>query len=983
MIELCIRRPVTVTVCAVIVLFAGLLSLSRLPWNFLPPVEDPRLSVVIRCPNASAAYIEEHVSRLIGAEALTIANVQLIEAASREGEATVLLTFRWNTDMTAATLALREKLDNLALPQDCERPVLSTFDPNQSPVMRIAITQQQGRSLDAESLRRRLMLAPGVSSVELVGAADDEITVSAPRELLNAAGIDASAIGAALARANVTWNCGTVREGDREIPLQVRTSVQRWQELRRLPIPLPNGATVELGALAELREVRRRDSLVRLNGADAVGLDVYRAADANIVEVSKAVRAELESIGADNPSLDLLVTQDQADYVRQAIRGLLYSLLWGALLAFCTLFLFLRDVPSILSIGVAIPLAAISVFLPMHFLGLSLNMISLTGLALGLGMLVDNSIVVTENVFRHRRGAAEWATAARLGTGEVVGAMLASTLSTLAVFLPIVFIRGIMSLLFREQALATGASLVASLLVAVTVLPMTLARRRGEPRANVAAWTNSRPYRLLGRVLDWLLGHKAVAVGIFLLFVLGGAALLVTRPREYFPPVSQQELRLTVPAGAGRDYVLRQIAAMERPLLADPDLDRIYMEYRAQGEDAGELEYILHLEKGVRPERKLAAMRRVYAAPPLNADVQPAGDMLTNLVNRGSEGLVLNVTGEGDTEGYARLLAARLRERLPSAQVRSDLDDTAPVVTFCPNYRALAAHGVTLEDIAAELTLTYQGVEYGELEGAGQSLVLRFATLDTLLPAKTIAHDGLLIPLAQLGSLNEQTAPRTLRLSGRQRVWPITVAAPGAMSSLLRQVNRVLAETSPPANVQAELSGSNRWFADSMRELLFALVVSLALVYLIMAAQFESFRLPFIIMLSVPLGIGGAALLLWLTGTSLNAMSFMGIIIMGGIVVNNAILLVDFAARRQRAGETPEAAARAATLIRLRPICMTTLTTVTGLLPLTLATHGAAGLQRSLALSLIGGLLAATALNLTVLPVLYALLARRSAAERG
>ncbi len=1069
------RRPVAVAMLFLAVILLGGISFFRLPINLLPEVSYPRLVIYTSYPDVAPAEVERLVTETVEATAAAVPGVEKVSSVSRDGVSLVTLRFAWGTDMDFAMLNTRERLDNIrdALPETADRPRILRVDPESEPIMVLSVAGGsdlwETKDLAETVFRRRLEQLDGVAQAAVTGGLDREIQVEVRPELLEAYGIDMGQIASALAAANYSAPGGTVLQGRYRYPLRTLGEFQTIEEIRDVVVARGKQASGGREGESTFRMVRLRDvadvvdgfaereAIARYNGVESVGLLVFKEAGANTVAVAKLVEETLVQLREEFTGIQMEVASSQAGFISDSISNVVQALVFGGVLAFLVLFLFLRDPRYPVAIALAIPISVVGTFALMDAAGVSLNIMSLGGLALGVGMLVDNSIVVLENVFRHREGGARAVIAATLGAEEVQGAITASTLTTISVFVPIIYVQGVAGELFRDLSLTVAFSLLTSLLVALILLPPMAARfalggdrvaappaRTAEPRPvgfwRMAIWLVTGlarlPFRtlaglgllakdlvvfwgrgigrLLGRVfgpplrvfdtwferfatryhrvLEWSLDHRARVVFLALVaLTLSGAAGL-TLDRDLLPAVDQGafDARLELAEGTGLAATAEVATEIEAAILADPGVDvvfsRIGRDVRsyAETEDASGLntaDFQVRLVEGASTSEVLERLRPLARTVPnglLTFDVGQA-TALGQVLGGTDADVAVRIQGEDLDLAYAR--AELVRERLVGidvlGNVRIGVEKGQPQIQVRIDREAAARYGVEPRQIADELNRAMRGDPATEFVDFDRKIdiVVRFPndmrfSLSTL---NGIRVQG--VPLRELIDVHEVLAPSEIYREDQARV--ITVYADvvsGGLDQAITVIGASLADLPATRDLRMNIGGENEEMRRSFRDLSFAFGLALILVYMILAAKFESFVHPFTILMAVPLALIGAIVALVLTGQGMNTMSLIGIVILVGIVVNDSIVKVDFINQSRARGMGCREAILEAGRVRLRPIIMTTVTTVLGLSPMALGIGRGADLRAPLAIAVIGGLVVATVLTLIVVPVVYSLI---------
>ena len=1018
---LAVRRPVAVATFFVGVAVIGVVSLLRMPVSLLPDIAYPRLVVWTVLPEASPVEVEGHVTEPIEAALSAVPGVLAIESLSAEGRSRVVVRFPWGTDMEFAQLHVRERLDNLAgtLPQGAERPTILRVDPGAEPILVASATATGPASLReierlAETVfRRRLEQLEGVGRVAVVGGAEREIRVEVDPARLEAHGLSIGDVAEALEQANASAPGGTIRRGRHRYALRALGELTTLEQVAEVVVARgAGGGTVSVADMAAVTDgTAARESAAYLGGRPTIALLVYRERGANTVRAARRVEATFAELERQFPGVELATVTGQAGFITAAIGNVVWALLLGGLLAYLVLFPFLKDPrwPGVLALS--IPISIVAAFVLLHVSGVSLDIMSLGGLALGVGMLVDASIVVLENVFRHRERGLAPAAAAIRGAEEVQGAITASTLTTIAVFGPIIYVEGLAGALFGELALAVAFSLLASLLVALTLLPVVAARLgpreglsgpadrsvtsvidRGLDRFEVGFARVAAAYeRALARALDrprrilaWTGG--ALAVALVVAFFL---------PRDVLPGVDQRAFtaRLNLAPGTPIERSEALALRVDAWLREQPEVEAVLTRVgqaspaeavRAEGRGSHTAILDVRLGSAGAPTREV--MERLRDAfdnlpPGVLALGTGAATELGAVLGTAESDLAVEVRGE-DRETL-RLVAGEISRRFAAlpmlADVSSGLEEAHPEIRISLDRDAIAGHGLAIEEVVRALTDRTRG-----------RIATQLVEFDRRVPVLVRAGErergdlnrilaGLVggVPLRLLVEVEKTAGPTAIRRTDQERVVPVTAdVAVGGLSGAIEAVEDVLRGLDLPGGVKVEVGGGGEELGRSFRGLGFAFLLALLLVFMILAAQFESLRLPFIVLLAVPLSLIGAILLLALAGSGLNTMSLIGIVVLIGIAVNDAIVKVEFIRRAQAWGLPARAAIEEAGRARFRPIVMTSVTTILGLLPMATGLGSGAELRSPLAIAMIGGMATSTALTLFVVPIFYQWLAR-------
>lgn len=1050
LIDIATERRVTIAMFTLAIVLFGFVSLSRLTVNLLPDLSYPTLTVRTELDGSAPLEVENLLTRPIEESVGTIKNIRQVRSVSRPGQSDVVLEFLWGTDMDVAGVEVREKLDILELPLEASRPLLLRFDPSNEPIQRIAFLTSEAAPGSDETLRLQALRrfaedqlkndfesVEGVAAVKVSGGLEDEIQVLVDQQKLAQLDISIQAVASRLRAENINLSGGRLEQGSQRFLVRTLNEFTTVAEIADAVIATPAGRPVYLRDVAVVtRGYKEREAITRVDGRESVELAIYKEGDANTVQVARRVQQRLAALEDGLPAgAELRMVYDQSDFISDAINEVRDAALLGGLLAVLVLYAFLRDARATLIIGAAIPVSVIGTFLLMYSANVSLNIMSLGGIALAIGMLVDNSIVVLENIVRKKEAGADVVTAARTGAGEVAGAVIAATLTTVAVFFPMVFVTGIAGQLFRDQALTVTFALLFSLLVAVTLIPM-LAARGGAPRyvpedeteppgrvTRILAW----PVRLaagLGRGLATLTGlvmrplvwlfqgfyhamarlYAPLLAGSlrrrWLVLVLAAGALasaLALLPRlgyELLPQLSQGEFYVDVrlPAGAPlqeTDAAIQQLHAQAAKL---PGLELSYSvagtgnRLDASPVDAGEHtgRLSVRLEPGggrAAENAAIAALRRSLAETP-GVSYEFGRPALFTL----STPLEIELAGYDldQLQDFAGQVQRALDQSPRFADVRSSVEQGNPEIQIVFDQERAARLGLVVRDIADTVVAKVRGevaTRYTWRDKKIDVLVRSVDTRDASVAEirNLIVNPGSArpVPLEAVADIRLAVGPAEIRRADQARVAIISAdAAYGDLAAATEEIRAILANINFTPGIAAQVAGQSAEMQESFNSMLFTLAMAVFLVYLVMASQFESLVHPFVILFTIPLALVGAVWALWLTGTTVSVVAFIGLIMLAGIVVNNAIVLVDLINQLRRSGREATAAILEAGQARLRPILMTTSTTALGLLPMALGLGEGAEVRAPMAITVIGGLIVSTLLTLVVIPVVYSLLDR-------
>ncbi len=1016
---LSIKRPVTVLMVTLIAIILGAISFTRLPIDLMPDIVYPTISVRAEYPGVAPEEMENLVARPLEEALSSAPGVKEISSESSEGMANVRVSFEHGVNLDEAANELRSRLDRRrnTLPEDMLPPVMFKFDVSQFPIMFLTVSAD---NMDARDLRRfvekqiqyRLERVPGVAQFAVRGGLRRQIHVDLDLAKLRSLDLSVADVVNVVRRENLNRPVGPVDEGKFEVLLRTQGEYQNLEEIRTLVVTTRGGVPVYLRDVAAVEDSHEEiRQIVTVNGHPTVRLFIYKQSGANTVQVSDEVWREIDQIHKDYPNLHIASTSDTASFIRAAIGNVKDSAIQGSLLAILVLLLFLRSLSSTMIIGVAIPVSVISTFTLMYFYGFTLNTISFGGLALGVGMLVDNAIVVLENIFRHREDGEGRLEAARNGSKEVTGAITASTLTTLAVFVPLVFVSGLSSVTFKQLAYVVSFSLLCSLGVALTIVPVLcskfLRRNDGQRKgivsriADGAGVFQERLAACYARLIEWALDHRA--------FTLIGAAAafglcLLMAPLigvELSPEADEGEVRVNVLLEPGTrvevtDAIMQRLTRIvEREV---PEAKSIMVESGGGGSSGGnQHEGELRIQL-VEQSRRARSAKEVAAAirPMLNID---PGMLVRTRVNTGLFGRMMGSSGgdrlvveiRGHNLATLEDLARKVRNemiRIPGVpEATVNRQPGTPEMLVSVDRLKAATLGLNVSNIADAMETAIGGrrTSMYRQEGDEYDILVRLQEKDRLhvsqvgsVPLVTV--NGQTVPAESVVNFQRQEGPVEIERKDQERLVTVSgTLGDRDLGAVMRDLDQRLRNVPKPPDYEFHYGGEYEEQQEAFGELSLAAALALMLVYMVMAAQFESLRDPFIILFSIPFAAIGVITMLVFTQTTFNMQAFLGVIMLVGIVVNNAIILVDYTnqLRREHGYKVRDAVVSAGER-RLRPVLMTTATTVLGLIPMALGIGEGSELQEPMARVVIGGLVSSTVITLVLIPVIYAIFEERA-----
>ncbi|NVJ60491.1 MAG: efflux RND transporter permease subunit [Gammaproteobacteria bacterium] len=1094
-VDISTRRPVTVSMFTIALLVFGMVLLGRLGLTLLPDLSYPTLTVRTDYTGAAPAEIENLITKPIEESLGVVKNLRQIRSVSKAGQSDVLLEFNWGTDMGLAGLDVREKLDIVQLPLDVKRPSLLRFNPSLAPIVRLSVTpvkENQNREIqnsdirnsevqnlaDSEStnmedsfsrlddsklvelrrlaeeeVKRRLESIEGVAAVKVSGGLEDEVQVLVDQEKLSQINLSIEQVASRLKAENVNLSGGRLEEGAQQYLVRTINQYQSIDEIANSIITTIDNKPIYLKDIATVQQkYKEREAITRLDGIEAVEIAVYKEGDANTVAVAKRLTNRIERIAKSlGNEVELKEIYNQASFIEQAIDEVLLNAFVGGLLAMLVLYLFLGNFKSTIIISLAIPISVIISFNLMYGFGITMNIMSLGGLALAVGLLVDNAIVVLENIAKKKEEGFSELDAARQGAKEVSGAILAATLTTIAVFLPLVFVQGIAGQLFSDQALTVTFALLVSLIMALTFIPMVSASgakksdsesvyypdRSGESKLKTVLLfpfrtlfqtfplfliTSTRIisgavgkfmhhamkllvipfnifYRALSdaysRLLPWALKNQVMVLLIALASFVSSIWLVNRIGIELIPSLSQGELvvEIKAPSGTPLDKTDEIVLLAQKLANQVPNIARTYSvagtgnrldsSPEKGGENRGELNVVL--SSPVDEEKEAQVIRDLRSAlseiPEVEIKIEkPALFTFKTPLEVEVQGFNLEKLKQQND----RIVTLMLQDDRFS-DIKSTIQQGHPEVQIRFDHEKAAYLGLNVPDVANRVVTQLRG-------DVATKYAFRDRKIDVLVRVQeddrsSVADIGKLIvnpessrpiTLNAIADIDVNIGPSEINRISQERVAIISAnLAYGDLGEGAQRLQAILEQLPDIKGIEVSIGGQNEEMEMSFNSLKLALALAIFLVYLVMASQFESLLHPFVILFSVPLALVGAVYALYVTNSTISVVVFIGLIMLAGIVVNNAIVLIDKINQIRQEGIDKLSAVIEAGKARLRPIIMTTLTTTLGMLPLALGIGEGAEIRAPMAITVIGGLLVSTALTLIVIPVLYCVMDRK------
>lgn len=1021
-----IRHKVTTIMACVMVAIFGVMGFSQLPLALLPDIELPMV-LMYSTYQAGPQEVENLVTIPLESASASVAGMDELYSYSVENMSLVLVTFTDATNLDSAMTDLRDKVGMVksTLPDDASDPVMMAMDMDAMPVMVIALRGADLASLQAtadDTISPALERIEGVASVDVQGGFENEIAVETYTEKLAGYGLSLTYISQILSAENVAIPAGSVDNGANTLSVRTDGQFSSAEDVANCLIPLPAGGTVRLGEVANVYlKPQERSAIARVGGEDCVILSVNKQSDVNTVVTARSVSAAMEDIAKENPSLEWSVLLDQSDYINLSVDSAISNIVMGVLLAALVLFVFLRDWGATMVISVSMPLCIVSVFLLMRVLGITLNMMSLGGVAMGVGMIVDNSIVVLENIFRYRSEGHDNYSACTKGTGEVALSIVASTLTTVAVFLPLGLTNGIVGMMFYDFCLTICTLIAMSLIVALTIVPllsyMLLGRGRKDLKSNAQAMEavkKAKGSRLMDwyvKKLDYFIHHRKRAMLATLAMIVVFIGIIAFSGFEMMPSMDQSTVTVTVSLPTGTEtkeaqHIAEQVVDISMNTV--PEIKDIY--YTTGGGTMSSMTgdnstsvtlNLVPIKERHRSAEEIGNGLRENLRDIAGSEITVSSAGMMDMSAMSGQPIQFTLSGDNydELKAAADDLLKQITDGVPDAvDLKSSAGDQVPEVDVTLRRDVAAQYGLTAATIgtAVRSQLTGSTATILKVNGEEIDVVVRGEadagkSLDALRSMLITTPTGSAVPLNMVADVEVVMAPQTIIRQNQSRT--ITVTGDSRTNDpvgISKSVKAVVDGYQPPEGITVDMAGESSDMMDSFQSLGTALIVALGLVYFVLASQFESFLMPVIVMMILPVSLLGSLSTQFLFGMKISIVSLVSVIMLAGTVVNSAIVLVDYIKIRRLRGEEKNEAILKACPRRVRPVMMTMLTTVLGLLPMAVGMGEGAEMMKPMAIAMITGMMLSTVVTLLFTPVYYSILdsfrqkfADKRAAKKG
>lgn len=1012
-----VKYPVSVLMITLGVCLLGIISYNKLGTDLFPDLKNPALYIELEAGERPPEEIEKQFVERIESMAARQEGVKQVSSSSKVGSASITVEYDWDQDMDAAFLDLQRSMSAIGQDDEITSLNVSRYDANATPVMIIAMQHREIKDMNelrkiAENyMRSEFVRLDGVADIQLNGQEEAYVEIKTDAYMLEAFNLTAETVASKIESMNRNVSGGTIVNDDIQYTIKGINLLKSLEDIGNIIVAFKtpsSGSTdnnassvkapVYLKDIAQI-ELRNREpeNLARYNGERCLSLSIYKENKYNTVKAVENITGKLEELNKNMPGYEFHIISNQGDFIDASIGEVKDSAVMGVLLAMIILYVFLRRINTTLIVSISIPVSIIATFNLMYFNGLTINIMTLGGLALGAGMLIDNAIVVMENIYRNLENGLSPQEAAVKGTSEVAGAITSSTLTTIVVFLPIVYIQGAAGELFKEQAWTVSFSLFSSLFVAILLMPMLASRYVRKPSDK----QNSLKINGYGKFVGKLLKHRYAVVLSALAIVVGSYMLIPLLDMEFMPKADSKEFStyITLEPGTRLKSTDNAAATIENMIteLAGDDLEWIFTQVgpsntenevgggKLEEENQAEIKAKLKNKSSIDADYLISRLNHNYTIPEgVEISFEKEQSALQSIL--GNEGAPVVIELKGEELEIIEELCDEIKERIASIagiyDIRTSLEKGAPEVDISIDRLKSGIYGVDIASVASQVKNKLNGTPASTFESEGEPVNIEIRVPEVSLSKLEnveITQGDKKYRLGEIAEISISAAPKEINRNNQNRIGKVTAMLEKGytLNGVAPAINTQLQEIQFPAKYSAKITGEEEKRAESFNGLSFALILSIILVYMVMASQFESLRHPFTILLTIPLAGVGCIYAFLLTGASLNMMAFIGIIMLAGIAVNNSILLVDAANKLKAEGLSLTEAVKAAAQQRIRPIIMTSLTTILALLPMIFGFGEGASLRSPMALAVIGGLFTSTLMTLVVIPCVYYILDKK------
>lgn len=1006
--EFCLKKKVTTIMAFIMIIVFGIMSFTTLPLALMPDIEIP-MAIVFTTYQAGPEEVENLVTKKIENACASVSGMEEIMSTSSENLSLVMISFADGTDLDEATVDLREQIDMVksTLPEDASSPTVMKINPDSMPVTVVALNGNDLASLQVlaeDTITPALERINGVASVSVSGGYENEIAIETYSNRVSGYNLSVSYISQILAAENITIPAGQVDNGTQTLNVRIDAEFDSIDDVKNVLIPLPSGGSVRLSEIADVSlKPKNQDAIAKLNGSPCVSLSVSKQSGVNTVEVAREVIKTLDELKTENSEIDYDITMDQSDYINLSVRSVVQNIVIGVVLAAIILYVFLRDWGSTTVIAVSMPVCIIAVFLVMNLFDITLNIMSLGGLAMGVGMIVDNSIVVLENIFRFRSEGKSRKESCIDGSREVALSIVASTLTTVAVFLPIGLSGGTSGMMFKEFTITIATLMFASLIIALTLVPLLcyylMGRGKTKSSDNLTEKTGKehKYMKKYKELLKFFITNRRKGLAVFVIATIICIVIIAFAGVTLIPAMDQSVVSISADLPIGSEL-------KDSEEIGDKIVEIIYNEvpkdilesisYSTGGSSfassltggSGVSVTVNLVGKNKRRESvdDVANNLRTKLNDIAGAEISVSSSGMMDMSSLSGDAISLSVSGNNYTELLAVTedLVNKISQIPDAIEVTSSATDQTSQINVYVNRENASRFGLTSGAIGTTVYSELSGSSQTELKIDGDEIALNVTgderltnSIDELKNLLITTPTGGVVPLGLVADVKVELAPLSIVRNNQSRTITITgdSKSDDAMG-INEEVNKIIDAYYFPKGITVDTAGEMENIAETFETLLYALIVALGLVYFILAAQFESFIMPVIIMLILPLSLVGSLVGLPLTGNPISMPAFIGVIMLAGVVVNSSIILVDYIRIRRERGEDKNTAILNACPLRIRPVLMTTLTTILGLVPMAIGWGEGSEMMAPMAIVMITGMIISTIVTLLFTPVFYSVI---------
>lgn len=1016
--KISIKRPITIIMMMFIVVLLGGVSMSKMKLALMPNIELPYAVIMTTYNNAGPEEVENLVTEPIESAISNVENIKNVMSSSSEGVSAIQVEFNYGTDMDKAVSNLRDRVSMVesAMPDEASDSTIMKISMDSMPIANIVVSSENMDAFELNtfaknSVKDRIERQKGVASADITGGSEKEILIEVNQEKVEGLGLDINTISQVLMSENTNMAGGTIDYGKKSITISSKLKMRSIEDIKKTPIMLNSGVAMQLQDIAKITEQEKEStSISRFNGKNGITLSVTKASDGNTVTAVRAIKKEVEKIKRDNPNVNIEVINETGTQIEKSVKNVVVNIFTSAFLSIIILFVFLKNIGLTGVIAVSMPLSIIGTFVLLYFSGTTLNMVSLGGLSIGVGMLVDNSIVVLENIYRYRTTLKyDKVRGTYLGAKEVISAIIASTLTTIVVFIPFVFAEGLVLQMMKDLALSVVFSLVMSLVVAMTVVPMLAGNYVENVHRN-----RSRHLKILNSLLDlfdkglkklinlydkilhFVVKRKKRVIFFAIGLSLASLLLLPMIGMEFMPSSDEGTISITLetPKGTKLEEVSKESADFEKYLEQIEEVDTISA--RMLGNSGGLASIITGggSEKSIITVNLVSKNNRTRTTSDIveqiRTDAQKMAGIKVSVAEQqsamggGSSSSDIEIELKGDDLEQLNKISTEMVRQISQIQgtreVQTSIKDTNNQIAIALDKDKIRSFGLSGMQVATQIRNSISGLKSTTLKSDGHEMDVRIiypkedtSNLQNLENIKIRTAKGIYVPLASMIKMSISEVPTDITRLNQTRYVSITSDVYGRdLASVSNDITSLIKQMNLPDGYSATLGGQTEMMNEAMSSLMLVIILAVILVYMVMAAQFESLINPFIIMFSIPLAFTGSWILLFLFDTPVSVMALIGILVLVGIVVNNGIVLIEYIdILRYRDGYNAVDAVLKACPTRLRPILMTATTTILGQIPLIISNGENAEMIRGMGLVIAGGLTTSTLLTLIVIPLLY------------